>query len=62
MKMPVVIALDNLSPFPPARREPNLMVLLAYARVANIPLESIVDDNLNPDEVKKEIAFIEKAT
>lgn len=28
-------------------REPNLMVLLAYARLVKIPLEKIVDDNLD---------------
>jgi transcriptional regulator with XRE-family HTH domain len=27
-------------------REPNLLVLLAYARAAGIPLEQIVDDKL----------------
>lgn len=28
-------------------REPNLLVLLAYSRAENIPLEKIVDDELN---------------
>ena len=28
-------------------REPNLLVLLAYARLAEIPLEYIIDDGLN---------------
>ena len=28
-------------------REPNLMVLLAYARLAKIPLEQIVDDDID---------------
>jgi hypothetical protein len=28
------------------RRQPPLNVLLAYARIAGVPLEQIVDDNL----------------
>jgi len=28
-------------------REPDLLVVLRYARLAGIPMETIVDDNLN---------------
>lgn len=31
------------------RREPNLFVLLAYARLAQVHMESLVDDNLGID-------------
>ena len=36
----------RISEYEHGRREPNLMVLLAYARAANIPLENIVDDDI----------------
>jgi len=29
------------------RREPNLMVLLQYARLANVPVENLIDDDLD---------------
>ena len=29
------------------RREPNLMVLLQYARLAKVPVENLIDDNLD---------------
>ena len=37
----------RLSEFESGRRTPNLLVLLAYARAAKIPLENIVDDDLD---------------
>jgi transcriptional regulator with XRE-family HTH domain len=36
----------RLSEFEKGRRVPNVLVLLAYARAAKIPLESIVDDEI----------------
>lgn len=29
------------------KREPNLMVLLRYARLANVSVESLIDDEMN---------------
>jgi transcriptional regulator with XRE-family HTH domain len=37
----------RVSEFEHGNREPNLLALLAYARLAEIPLEKIVDDNLD---------------
>lgn len=37
----------RISEYEHDRREPNLMVLLAYARVAKVRLEKIVDDELD---------------
>ena len=37
----------RLSEFENGRRAPNLLVLLAYARAANVPLESLIDDNVS---------------
>jgi len=36
----------RISEYESGRREPSLLVLLAYARVAGIHLEEIVDDKL----------------
>ena len=35
----------RLSEFERGRRVPNMLVLLAYARAAKVPLENIVDDD-----------------
>jgi transcriptional regulator with XRE-family HTH domain len=32
------------------KREPNVLVLLAYARLAKIPVEYIIDDDLDLDD------------
>lgn len=37
----------RISEYESGTREPNLITLLAYARVAEIPLEYIVDDALD---------------
>ena len=36
----------RVSEFESGRRVPNVLVLLAYARAAKLPLESIVDDEI----------------
>jgi transcriptional regulator with XRE-family HTH domain len=36
----------RISEFERGKRQPNLLTLLAYARAAKIPLEQIVDDEL----------------
>lgn len=38
---------QNISGFETNEREPNLLVLLAYARLANIAVEIIIDDSLD---------------
>jgi transcriptional regulator with XRE-family HTH domain len=37
----------NISTYERDKSEPPLTVLLAYARVANVPLEHIVDDDID---------------
>ncbi len=42
----------QISNFEQGKREPPLQLLLAYARLANIPLEILADDNLDlPDKL-----------
>ena len=35
-----------ISAFEKDKNEPSLMVLLAYARLANVPVENLIDDEL----------------
>lgn len=37
---------SQISQFENGKREPDLMLLLAYARLARVPLETLVDDKL----------------
>jgi transcriptional regulator with XRE-family HTH domain len=37
---------NRLSEYETGRRQPCVQVLLAYARAANIPMENIVDDDI----------------
>ena len=39
-----------VSNFELGTREPDLLVVLRYARLAGVPMEAIVDDNLNLPE------------
>ena len=42
----------TISAFESGGREPSLLVLLAYARAANVSVESLIDDALDlPDEL-----------
>ena len=42
----------QISNYEQGKREPPLQLLLAYARLANIPLEILADDDLNlPDKL-----------
>jgi transcriptional regulator with XRE-family HTH domain len=41
------IRYHRISEFETGTREPNLMVLLQYARLANVTVESLIDDNLD---------------
>jgi transcriptional regulator with XRE-family HTH domain len=43
---------DRISKYETGRNEPPLMILLQYARLANIYMEALVDDDLNlPDKL-----------
>lgn len=48
--------IGQISQFEQDKREPPVLVLLHYARIANVPLETIVDDNLNLPEIKGTIS------
>jgi hypothetical protein len=49
-----IIAPGHISDFELGKREPNLIVLLAYSRLSNIPLNNIVDDELDlPEKIAK---------
>ena len=37
----------RVSEYESGRREPNLMLLLQYARLAKMPVENLIDDNLD---------------
>ena len=37
----------RLSEYEKGRREPNLLLLLSYARVAQVPVENLIDDSLD---------------
>ena len=48
----------RISEYESGRREPSLLVLLAYARVAGIHLEEIVDDKLElPDKLPGNVKY-----
>ncbi len=38
---------QNISGFEKSEREPNLLILLAYARLANISTDTLIDDDLD---------------
>ncbi|MDT5061551.1 MAG: Helix-turn-helix domain [Acidobacteriota bacterium] len=47
-----MIAYHRISEYELGKREPLLMVLLQYARVASVPTEVLIDDELNlPDNL-----------
>jgi len=37
----------RISEYEHGRREPNLLLLLSYARLAKVTVESLIDDNLD---------------
>jgi len=44
----------HVSEFETGKREPSLLVLLAYARLARIPMEILVDDDIElPDKLPR---------
>ena len=43
---------ENISSFELGKREPSLLVILEYARAANLSVEALIDDALNlPDRL-----------
>lgn len=49
---------SRISEFELGRREPSLLTLLAYARVAGIHLEELVDDNLElPTQLPGKVVY-----
>lgn len=41
------ITREDISKYERGLREPSLIVLLQYARIAGIPMEALIDDRLN---------------
>lgn len=41
-----LLALSQISEFETGRREPSLLLLLRYARLAGVPTEVLIDDDL----------------
>ena len=50
----------GLSEFERGRRMPNWRVLIYYARLAGIPLEFIVDDDIDLDYFKKYLTVVDQ--
>lgn len=51
-----VLRQGHIAEFERGKREPNLLVLLHYARLAEVSMEELVDDTLNmPDKPKKQL-------
>jgi transcriptional regulator with XRE-family HTH domain len=47
-----LLAYSQISEFETGRREPSLLVLLRYARLAGVPTEVLIDDELDlPDKL-----------
>ena len=47
--LPLNCCYNRISEFERGKRFPSLLVLLSYARAAGVPLEQIVDDDLQLD-------------
>ena len=48
----------HISEFESGAREPSLPVLLQYARVAGVPMEALVDDELDlPEKLPAEVTY-----
>jgi len=45
-RLNVGIPYNNISRYELGKNEPPLMVLLAYARLAGVPVETLIDDEL----------------
>jgi transcriptional regulator with XRE-family HTH domain len=42
------ISSARISEYEHGKREPNLLVLLAYARLAKVKVEQLIDDDIDP--------------
>ena len=42
-----LIAYSQISEYETGRREPSLIILLRYARLASVPTEALIDDDLD---------------
>ena len=40
------VAYERISEYERGRREPNVMLILKYARLAQVPVENLIDDDL----------------
>ena len=40
----------RISEYEAGKREPNLLIVLAYSRAARVPVEYLIDDNLDLDD------------
>ncbi|HYH87542.1 MAG TPA: helix-turn-helix transcriptional regulator [Pyrinomonadaceae bacterium] len=45
-----LLAYSQISEFETGRREPSLLIILRYARVAGVPTEVLIDDELSLPE------------
>ena len=50
----------RVSEFEHGVREPNILMLLSYARLAHIPLEYLVDDKITPAKFRYVLAMKER--
>ena len=58
MKIEGRLAHHRISEYESGRREPSLSMLLAYAHIAGVHLEDIVDDNLDlPEKLPGRIKY-----
>lgn len=58
MGIEMSVSHHRISEYESGRREPSLWVLLAYARLAGVHLEDIVDDNLAlPDKLPGNVQY-----
>ncbi len=58
MGLSEVMHYSRISEFELSRREPSLLTLLAYARVAGVHLEDLVDDNIAlPTELPGKVVY-----
>jgi transcriptional regulator with XRE-family HTH domain len=48
---------QNISGFENSEREPNLVILLAYAQLVNITTDLLIDDSVNLTKFKKILAI-----
>lgn len=53
-----MIDAKHVSKFEVGEREPNLIVLLRYARLAGVPLDVLVDDDLDlPEKIPAKVKY-----